>query len=77
MLKEREKTKSHFMPVQGNDEAAREIGSDLLLKTWEAFSTNTSKVFCVDDVLISASRKLVVEICGQISGLGRQIDALP
>lgn len=77
MLKEREKTKSHFMPMQANDEAAREIGSDLLMKTWEAFTSNTSKVFCVDEVLISASRKLIVDIVGQIAGLGRQIDQLP
>ena len=62
MLKERERTKSHFMPLQANDEASREIGSDLLMKTWEAFTSNTSKVFQVDDVLISASRKMVVEI---------------
>ena len=71
MLKEREKTKSHFMPMQANDETAREIGSDLLMKTWEAFTSNTSKVFCVDEVLISASRKLIVDIVTQISGLGR------
>ncbi len=62
LLKEREKTKSHFMPLESNDEAAKEVGSDMLLKTWEAFSSNASKVFCVDDVLISASRKTVVEV---------------
>ena len=77
MLKEREKTKSHFMPMQVGDEAAREVGSDLLVKTWEAFTSNTSKIFCVDDVLISASRKMVVEIVNQIAGLGREIDTLP
>ena len=77
MLKEREKTKSYFTPLQGNDEVAKEIGSDLLLKTWEAFTSNTSKVFCVDEVLISASRKMIVEIVNQIAGLGRQIDQLP
>lgn len=38
MLKERERTKSHFMPLQSSDEASREIGSDLLMKTWEAFT---------------------------------------
>ena len=65
------------MPLQGNNDAAREIGSDLLLKTWEAFTSNTSKVFCVDKVLISASRKMVVEIVNQLAGLGRQIDQLP
>lgn len=69
MLKEREKTKSHFMPLKANDDAAREIGSDLLIKTWEAFTSNTSKVFCVDDVLISASRKLIVDVVNQIAGL--------
>ena len=31
----------------------------------------------VDDVLISASRKLIVEIVNQIQNLGRQIDMLP
>ena len=45
MLKERERTKSHFMPLQSSDEASREIGSDLLLKTWEAFTSTTSTVF--------------------------------
>ena len=74
MLKERESTKSHFMPLKASGEAAREIGSDLLMKTWEAFTSNTSKVFCVDEVLISASRKLIVDVVGQIAGLGRQID---
>ena len=62
MLKEREKTKSHFMPMQFNDDTSRETGTDLLMKTWEAFTQNTSKVFLVDDVLISASRKMIVEI---------------
>ena len=71
MLKEREKTKSHFMPMQSNDDTSRETGTDLLMKTWEAFTQNTSKVFLVDDVLISASRKLIVEIVNQISNLGR------
>ena len=47
------------------------------MKTWEAFSTNASKVFQVDDVLISASKKMVVEIVSQITALGRQIDMLP
>ena len=61
MLKEREKVKSHYMPTDGS-EASKEIGSDLLVKTWEAFTSNTSKVFVVDDVLISASRKMVVEL---------------
>ena len=50
MLKEREKTKSHFMPIDTNQEAGRELGTDLLLATWEAFAANSSKVFCVDDV---------------------------
>lgn len=73
MLKEREKVKGHYMPTDGG-EASKDIGSDLLLKTWEAFASNTSKVFIVDDVLISASRKLVVDVVSQIAGLGRQID---
>ena len=64
------------MPTDGSDEA-KEIGSDLLQKTWEAFAANTSKVFVVDDVLISASRKMVVDIVVQISNIGRQIDQLP
>lgn len=76
MLKERERTKSHFIPVAG-DESARELGTDLLMATWEAFAANSSKVFCVDDVLISASRKLVVEIVNKIANLGRQIESLP
>ena len=74
MLKERERTKSYFMPLKGIDDTTREIGTDLLMKTWEAFTSNTSKVFCVDEVLISASRKLIVDVVGQINGLGRQID---
>ena len=77
MLKEREKTKSHFMPMQTGDEAASNLGSDLLLKTWEAFTSNSAKVFQVDDVLISASRKMVVDVAAQIGGLGRQIESLP
>ena len=71
MLKEREKTKSHFMPIDTSVESVRELGTDLLLSTWEAFTANSSKVFCVDDVLISASRKLVVEIVNKVAGLGR------
>ena len=47
------------------------------MRTWEAFQSNNSKIFCVDDVLISASRKLVVELVGQIAALGRQIESLP
>jgi len=77
MLKEREKTKSHFMPINGADESARELGTDLLMATWEAFTANASKVFCVDDVLISASRKLVVETVNKVVNLGRQIESLP
>mmetsp|Transcript_28620 Transcript_28620/g.35453 ORF Transcript_28620/g.35453 Transcript_28620/m.35453 type:complete len:86 (-) Transcript_28620:1689-1946(-) len=76
MLKEREKTKGHFMPIDTSNEAAREIGTDLLLATWEAFAANSSKVFCVDDVLISASRKLVVDIVNKVANLGRQIETL-
>ena len=76
MLKEREKTKGHFMPVVDGD-STREIGTDLLMATWEAFAANSSKVFCVDDVLISASRKLVVDIVNKVAALGRQIDSLP
>ena len=47
------------------------------MATWEAFTANSSKVFCVDDVLISASRKLVVETVNKVANLGRQIDSLP
>ena len=76
LLKEREKTKGYFGVIEGGDEAVS-VGSDMLLRTWEAFSSNASKVFCVDEVLISASRKTVVEIVNQVAGLGRQIDQLP
>ena len=64
------------MPIEG-DESLRELGSDILLTTWEAFTANSSKVFCVDDVLISASRKLLVDIVNKIANLGRQIEMLP
>ena len=76
LLKEREKTKGYFGVIEGGDEGVS-VGSDMLLRTWEAFSSNASKVFCVDEVLISASRKTVVEIVNQVAGLGRQIDQLP
>ena len=74
MLKNREKNKTHFMPLKDSANAAN---ADLLMKMWEAFQSNNAKVFVTEDVLISASKKLFVEIAGQISQIGKQIDGLP
>ena len=62
MLKEREKTKAYFMPLKDNSNV--QAGSDLLFKMWEAFQQNNAKVFNTEDVLLSASKKLFVEIVG-------------
>lgn len=77
MLKQRELTKTQFMPFAEDSETCREIGSDVLIKTWEAFQQNSAKVFHSDIILISASNKVFVEIVKQIGQLGRQIDTLP
>ena len=75
MLKEREKTKGHFMPLR--DGTNTQAGSDLLFKMWEAFQQNNTKVFNTEDVLLSPSKKLFVEIAGQVGQIGRQIEGLP
>ena len=71
MLKERELTKPNFMPFASDTDETREIGSDLLMKTWEAFQSNSAKVFYSEDILISPSQKAFVEIAKQVMQIGR------
>ena len=74
MLKEREKTKGYFDPLR---DGQSQVGSDLLCKMWEAYQQNTAKIFNSDNILLSPSKKLFVEIASQVSRIGRQIESLP
>ena len=44
---------------------------------WEAYQQNTAKIFNSDNVLLSPSKKLFVEIVNQVGRIGRQIESLP
>ena len=72
MLKEREKTKINFTPLKDG-----QAHTDLLSKMWEAFQSNNAKVFNNEDVLLSASKKLFVEIVSQVGQIGKQMESLP
>jgi nuclear cap-binding protein subunit 1 len=61
MLKEREKIRPHLSPTQRKDDSPA-LGSDILAKTWEAFQSNSVKIFNIDTVLLSASRETLVEL---------------
>lgn len=65
------------MPFANDSEATKEIGSDILMRTWEAFQSNSSKVFNTEDILISPSKKTFVEIATHVRRLEKQIDNLP
>ena len=58
LYKEREKNKSRFTPLKEHCSG----GNDLLTKMWEVYSQNNSRVFSTEDVLLSASKKLFVDI---------------
>jgi hypothetical protein len=66
MLKEREKIRPKLAPLKDAEQ-----GSDVLSKTWEAFTSNPAKIFNIDTVLLSASRAMVVELVRNINAVGR------
>ena len=44
---------------------------------WDCYNQNQSKVFNNEDVMISASKKLFVDITHGVQNIGKQIDSLP
>ena len=75
MFKGREKLRNEsanygFSPFSG------ELSADILLKTWEVYSYNTTKVFNSDRILLTASRDNVVDCVKKIASHGQQITKL-
>ena len=70
MFKGREKVRNDYSPMQG------EYAADVLLKTWEVYSVNTTKVFSSDRILLSASRDVIVDLNKKLAGHGQQIMTL-
>jgi len=44
---------------------------------WEVYTQNTGKVFSTEDVLLSASKKLFVDITNGVQNIGKQYEGLP
>jgi len=75
MFKGREKLRSEstlfgFSPMNGD------ISADILFKTWEVYSANTTKVFNSERILLSASRDNYIECNKKINSHAQQIMTL-
>ena len=64
MFKGRERLRGDYSPMIG------EVSADVLFKTWEIYSANTTKVFNSDRILLSASRENIVDCVKKISAHG-------
>ena len=73
LYKLREKNKSKFTPLKDGQTG----GNDLLSKMWDCYNQNQSKVFNNEDVMISASKKLFVDITHGVQNIGKQMEGLP